>query len=117
MAALQMASSSTAFVAPLALNLAASSKASAAASVSVSQSANYPSVVCGRGDKRTAKGKRFRGSFGNSRPKDPRRGRGLAPTPLPARRAPKKEDFPEGEYIHVDIDESLYSAAPFTVKE
>ncbi|XP_047943531.1 30S ribosomal protein S31, mitochondrial [Salvia hispanica] len=26
-------------------------------------------VVCGRGDKKTKKGKRFKGSFGNSRPK------------------------------------------------
>lgn len=26
-------------------------------------------IVCGRGDKRTKKGKRFKGSFGNSRPK------------------------------------------------
>ncbi|EEF49504.1 30S ribosomal protein S31, mitochondrial [Ricinus communis] len=26
-------------------------------------------VVCGRGDKRTKKGKRFKGSYGNSRPK------------------------------------------------
>uniref|UniRef100_A0A7N0TVS3 30S ribosomal protein S31, mitochondrial n=1 Tax=Kalanchoe fedtschenkoi TaxID=63787 RepID=A0A7N0TVS3_KALFE len=26
-------------------------------------------VVCGRGDKKTKKGKRFKGSYGNSRPK------------------------------------------------
>ncbi|CAM8901585.1 unnamed protein product [Rhodiola kirilowii] len=26
-------------------------------------------VMCGRGDKRTKKGKRFKGSYGNSRPK------------------------------------------------
>ncbi|KAF5727185.1 30S ribosomal protein S31 [Tripterygium wilfordii] len=26
-------------------------------------------ITCGRGDKRTKKGKRFKGSFGNSRPK------------------------------------------------
>ncbi|XP_041999012.1 30S ribosomal protein S31, mitochondrial-like [Salvia splendens] len=26
-------------------------------------------AVCGRGDKKTKKGKRFKGSFGNSRPK------------------------------------------------
>ncbi|GLJ11972.1 hypothetical protein SUGI_0181260 [Cryptomeria japonica] len=28
-----------------------------------------PPVLCGRGDKKTKKGKRFKGSFGNSRPK------------------------------------------------
>ncbi|CAL5329006.1 unnamed protein product [Camellia sinensis] len=26
-------------------------------------------ILCGRGDKRTKKGKRFKGSYGNSRPK------------------------------------------------
>jgi 30S ribosomal protein S31 len=26
-------------------------------------------VVCGRGDKKTKKGKRFKGSYGNARPK------------------------------------------------
>ncbi|XP_057788501.1 30S ribosomal protein S31, mitochondrial [Salvia miltiorrhiza] len=26
-------------------------------------------ILCGRGDKKTKKGKRFKGSFGNSRPK------------------------------------------------
>ncbi|XP_057436722.1 30S ribosomal protein S31, mitochondrial [Lotus japonicus] len=26
-------------------------------------------ILCGRGDKRTEKGKRFKGSYGNSRPK------------------------------------------------
>ncbi|WCJ40891.1 30S ribosomal protein S31 mitochondrial [Euphorbia peplus] len=26
-------------------------------------------IVCGRGDKKTKKGKRFKGSYGNSRPK------------------------------------------------
>ncbi|RAL43002.1 unnamed protein product [Cuscuta campestris] len=28
-----------------------------------------PPILCGRGDKKTKKGKRFKGSFGNSRPK------------------------------------------------
>ncbi|XP_024544620.1 30S ribosomal protein S31, chloroplastic-like [Selaginella moellendorffii] len=47
----------------------------------------YPSVYCGRGDKRTAKGKRFRHSFGNSRPRKRNKGRGLPPTPLPPKPA------------------------------
>ncbi|KAK9677793.1 hypothetical protein RND81_11G167600 [Saponaria officinalis] len=38
-----------------------------------SQIPNLPSsteaILCGRGDKRTKRGKRFKGSFGNSRPK------------------------------------------------
>ncbi|KAF9599039.1 hypothetical protein IFM89_033384 [Coptis chinensis] len=42
----------------------------AAASV-VSSSTNQSPVLvlCGRGDKRTKKGKRFKGSYGNARPK------------------------------------------------
>lgn len=35
---------------------------------SVSTSTATP-ILCGRGDKRTKKGKRFKGSYGNSRPK------------------------------------------------
>ncbi|XP_009617687.1 small ribosomal subunit protein bTHXm [Nicotiana tomentosiformis] len=35
---------------------------------SSSPSATSP-ILCGRGDKRTKKGKRFKGSYGNSRPK------------------------------------------------
>eukprot|EP00850_Spirogloea_muscicola_P017036 SM000142S00550 [mRNA] locus=s142:234189:235152:- [translate_table: standard] len=65
-------------------------------------------VRCGRGDMRTAKGKRTRGSFGNSRPKA-RNGRaklGLPPTPLPPR-PPKKDEADSNEYIPVDIDESM----------
>ncbi|CAL9211687.1 unnamed protein product, partial [Musa hybrid cultivar] len=34
------------------------------------------SVYCGRGDKKTAKGKRFKHSLGNARPRDKTRGRG-----------------------------------------
>ncbi|KAL2650017.1 hypothetical protein R1flu_018145 [Riccia fluitans] len=52
---------------------------SSAVSVS-SPSLAYPAVRCGRGDSRTAKGKRFKGSFGNARPKDPSKGKGLAVT-------------------------------------
>ncbi|KNA24469.1 hypothetical protein SOVF_015330 [Spinacia oleracea] len=34
-----------------------------------SSSSLSESIVCGRGDKKTKRGKRFKGSFGNSRPK------------------------------------------------
>lgn len=77
-----------------------------AESTSSSMAVSMPAIVCGRGDKRTAKGKRARGSFGNSRPKDSSKGKGLAVTPLPPR--PKK-DVEDTEYIHVDIDPSLFT--------
>ncbi|XP_042478010.1 30S ribosomal protein S31, mitochondrial-like [Macadamia integrifolia] len=35
----------------------------------VAASATSLPVLCGRGDKRTKKGKRFKGSYGNARPK------------------------------------------------
>ncbi|KMT00325.1 hypothetical protein BVRB_9g216390 [Beta vulgaris subsp. vulgaris] len=36
----------------------------------VSSSSSFSdAIVCGRGDKRTKRGKRFKGSYGNSRPK------------------------------------------------
>ncbi|MHC4883294.1 MAG: 30S ribosomal protein THX [Planctomycetota bacterium] len=43
----------------------------------------------GRGDKRTEKGKRARGSFGNARNKS-----GLKARAIAAKAAPKKEDKP-----------------------
>lgn len=41
---------------------------SSLSSSTTATSAEAP-VLCGRGDKRTQKGKRFKGSYGNSRPK------------------------------------------------
>ncbi|KAI8554184.1 hypothetical protein RHMOL_Rhmol05G0079200 [Rhododendron molle] len=38
-------------------------------SLSSSSAAAGAPILCGRGDKRTKKGKRFKGSYGNSRPK------------------------------------------------
>ncbi|CAM6129805.1 unnamed protein product [Calypogeia fissa] len=67
----------------------------------------YPSVRCGRGDKRTAKGKRFKGSFGNARPRKSNKSRGLGITPLPPR--PPKQEIEKDDFIQVDIDESLFS--------
>lgn len=92
-------SSSTFFTAlPLLSNIAAS--ASSCVSVSL------PAIVCGRGDRRTAKGKRARGSFGNCRPKDSSKGTGLAVTPLPPR---TKKEVEDTEFINVEIDESLFN--------
>ncbi|XP_054784531.1 30S ribosomal protein S31, chloroplastic isoform X1 [Prosopis cineraria] len=67
-----------------------------------------PSVYCGRGDKKTAKGKRFNHSFGNARPKDKKKGRG--PPRVYAPPAPSKKDkFEDNEVVKIEIDESLFS--------
>ncbi|KAI5063455.1 hypothetical protein GOP47_0022002 [Adiantum capillus-veneris] len=63
-------------------------------------SSAYPLVTCGRGDKRTAKGKRFLGSYGNSRPRKPNKGRGLPEVPLPPR-PPRKDPLDDGILVRV----------------
>ncbi|KZV42385.1 hypothetical protein F511_23843 [Dorcoceras hygrometricum] len=71
-------------------------------------SASYPSIYCGRGDKKTARGKRFNHSFGNARPKDKSKGRGpprVAAPPLP----PRKDKYDDGDVIKIEIDESLFA--------
>ncbi|XP_073128390.1 small ribosomal subunit protein bTHXc [Henckelia pumila] len=75
---------------------------------SCSVSASFPSIYCGRGDKKTARGKRFNHSFGNARPKDNSKGRGpprVAAPPLP----PRKDKYDDGEVIKIEIDESLFA--------
>ncbi|WVZ16171.1 hypothetical protein V8G54_009153, partial [Vigna mungo] len=67
-----------------------------------------PSVYCGRGDRKTAKGKRFAHSFGNARPKDKKKGRGpprIYAPPVPS----KKDRFEDNEVVKIEIDESLFS--------
>ncbi|KAH7281018.1 hypothetical protein KP509_36G025700 [Ceratopteris richardii] len=64
-------------------------------------------VTCGRGDKRTAKGKRFLGSYGNSRPRKPHKGRGLPEVPLPPR-PPRKDPLDDGEFVDIVIDDNLF---------
>ncbi|XP_022643272.1 30S ribosomal protein S31, chloroplastic [Vigna radiata var. radiata] len=67
-----------------------------------------PSVYCGRGDRKTAKGKRFAHSFGNARPKDKKKGRG--PPRIYAPPTPSKKDrFEDNEVVKIEIDESLFS--------
>ncbi|XP_020206558.1 30S ribosomal protein S31, chloroplastic [Cajanus cajan] len=67
-----------------------------------------PSVYCGRGDRKTAKGKRFNHSFGNARPKDKKKSRG--PPRLYAPPAPSKKDkYEDNEVVKIEIDESLFS--------
>ncbi|CAL0324722.1 unnamed protein product [Lupinus luteus] len=66
-----------------------------------------PSVYCGRGDRKTAKGKRFNHSFGNARPRDKNKGRG--PPRIPAPPAPlKKDKYEDNEVVKIEIDESLF---------
>ncbi|KAK9905136.1 hypothetical protein M0R45_000472 [Rubus argutus] len=42
---------------------------SSSSSVSAQSSGIGAPILCGRGDKKTKKGKRFKGSYGNARPK------------------------------------------------
>ncbi|KAK7390649.1 hypothetical protein VNO78_25995 [Psophocarpus tetragonolobus] len=67
-----------------------------------------PSVYCGRGDRKTAKGKRFAHSFGNARPKDKKKGKG-PPKPYAPPAPAKKDRFEDNEIVKIEIDESLFS--------
>ncbi|XP_075671307.1 small ribosomal subunit protein bTHXc-like [Castanea sativa] len=49
-------------------------------------------IHCGRGDRKTAKGKRFAHSFGNARPRSKKKGRGPPKPPMPPSE-PKKDRF------------------------
>ncbi|KAK3014882.1 hypothetical protein RJ639_008454 [Escallonia herrerae] len=69
---------------------------------------SFPSVYCGRGDKKTAKGKRFNHSFGNARPRNKSKGRGPPRVPVPPA-PPKKDKFDDGEVVKIEIDESLFN--------
>ncbi|CAM8971487.1 unnamed protein product [Rhodiola kirilowii] len=84
------------------------SVSSVQASLSTCQATSsvLPLVYCGRGDKKTAKGKRFNHSFGNARPHNKKNGRGPPRVPVPGA-APKKDPFEDTEVVKIDIDESL----------
>ncbi|XP_010528814.1 PREDICTED: 30S ribosomal protein S31, chloroplastic [Tarenaya hassleriana] len=77
-------------------------------SLSAPTSASIPFVYCGRGDRKTAKGKRFSHSFGNARPRNKKKGRGPPRLPVPPS-PPRKDKFDDGEKIKIEIDESLFS--------
>ncbi|KAL0402894.1 UNVERIFIED_CONTAM: 30S ribosomal protein S31, chloroplastic [Sesamum radiatum] len=82
-----------------------------ATSLSASASASTPTlplIYCGRGDKKTARGKRFNHSFGNARPKDKKKGRGPPRVPAPPL-PPRKDKYDDGEVVKIEIDESLFS--------
>ncbi|KAL1193636.1 Small ribosomal subunit protein bTHXc [Cardamine amara subsp. amara] len=76
--------------------------------LSTSSSSSIPLVYCGRGDRKTAKGKRFNHSFGNARPRNKNKGRGPERVPVPPA-PPRKDKFENDEKIKIDIDESLFS--------
>ncbi|XP_078436488.1 plastid-specific ribosomal protein 4 [Wolffia australiana] len=78
----------------------------ATASPTPASSSSLPLVYCGRGDRKTAKGKRFSHSFGNARPRNKNKGSG--PPRVAAPPAPQKKDkFDDGEIVKIVIDESL----------
>ncbi|KAL6907834.1 hypothetical protein ACP4OV_002004 [Aristida adscensionis] len=63
-------------------------------------------VYCGRGDKKTKRGKRFNHSYGNARPRNKKKGTGpprLYAPPAP----PRKDQFEDGEVIPIEIDEDI----------
>ncbi|KAK1563191.1 hypothetical protein Q3G72_023697 [Acer saccharum] len=78
-------------------------------SLSATRSPSLPFVYCGRGDKKTAKGKRFNHSFGNARPRNKTKGRGPPRVEVPPA-PPRKDKFDDDEKIKIEIDESLFSS-------
>ncbi|KVI09895.1 30S ribosomal protein S31, chloroplastic-like [Cynara cardunculus var. scolymus] len=85
------------------------SPSSSSVSLSSSQTTSIsPLIYCGRGDKKTAKGKRFNHSFGNARPRNKKKGRGPPRVPVPPA-PPKKDKFDDGEVVKIEIDESIFS--------
>ncbi|KAL5710364.1 Ubiquitin-40S ribosomal protein S31 [Ranunculus cassubicifolius] len=76
---------------------------------SPSISISLPKIYCGRGDRKTAKGKRFNHSFGNARPRSKKNGRGPERVPVPE--SPMKKDrFEDNDKVKLDIDESLFDS-------
>ncbi|KAK9920446.1 hypothetical protein M0R45_029001 [Rubus argutus] len=78
----------------------------ASLTISPATTSSVPSVYCGRGDKKTERGKRFNHSFGNARPRNKNKGSGPPRVPVPAA-PPKKDKFEDDSVVKVEIDESL----------
>ncbi|KAI4330366.1 hypothetical protein MLD38_028661 [Melastoma candidum] len=106
-------------ITPLALSIASSRCQTRGAPLSSPSLSSVPplavspssiAVYCGRGDKKTAKGKRFNHSFGNARPRDKNKGRGPPRIPVPSSpsaQPPLKDKFEDDEVVKIDIDDSL----------
>ncbi|KAM6550683.1 hypothetical protein CsatB_000491 [Cannabis sativa] len=83
-----------------------SSKAPISLSAITTTPPPVPTVYCGRGDKKTERGKRFNHSFGNARPRNKNKGRGPPRAPVP-QAPPKPDKFDNDEKIKIEIDESF----------
>ncbi|XP_047342321.1 30S ribosomal protein S31, chloroplastic [Impatiens glandulifera] len=91
------------------LNLTSSTSSSMSTSISSVSSPTLPLIYCGRGDRKTAKGKRFSHSFGNARPRNKKKGRGPPRISVPPS-PPRKDRFEDGEKVKIEINESLFSS-------
>ncbi|KAF7149225.1 hypothetical protein RHSIM_Rhsim03G0141800 [Rhododendron simsii] len=98
-------------------------------SVSLASPAPRLLITCGRGDKKTARGKRFNHSFGNvsssipfqeifnamvichlspgARPRNKKKGRGPQRVPAPPA-PPRKDPFDDDEKIEIELDDSPF---------
>ncbi|KAG5607476.1 hypothetical protein AABB24_009886 [Solanum stoloniferum] len=83
------------------VSIAAASPSASISSLSLTDS-NLPLIYCGRGDKKTAKGKRFNHSFGNARPRNKKKGRGPPRVAAPPA-APKRDPFDDGQVVKIEI--------------
>ncbi|KAL9231428.1 hypothetical protein vseg_006660 [Gypsophila vaccaria] len=87
------------------LSLSSSSSSSSPSSLSLSStSPATPLIYCGRGDRKTAKGKRFNHSFGNARPRNNKKGRGPPKAPIPST-APKQEPLATSGTVQIEVDD------------
>ncbi|KAK9700022.1 hypothetical protein RND81_08G211900 [Saponaria officinalis] len=85
-------------------SLSLSSSPSFSLSSTVSTSPAFPLIYCGRGDRKTAKGKRFNHSFGNARPRNNKKGRGPPKAPIPST-APKQDPLATVEPVKIEVDD------------
>ncbi|XP_060212938.1 small ribosomal subunit protein bTHXc [Lycium barbarum] len=86
------------------LSIAAATPSASISSLTLTSS-NLPFIYCGRGDKKTAKGKRFNHSFGNARPRNKKKGRGPPRVAAPPA-APKRDPFDDGQVVKIEIHEN-----------
>ncbi|KAF3449735.1 hypothetical protein FNV43_RR10466 [Rhamnella rubrinervis] len=84
------------------------SSSTASLSISSTTTPSVPLVYCGRGDKKTERGKRFNHSFGNARPRNKKKGRGPPRLPVPPS-PPRKDKYEDDEIVKIEIDESFFS--------
>ncbi|WJX42978.1 30S ribosomal protein S31 [Trifolium repens] len=66
-------------------------------------------VYCGRGDRKTAKGKRFSHSFGNARPRNKNKGTGPPRIYAPPD-STKKEKLEDTEVIKIELTDDLFTS-------